>query len=367
VVVNDVTVPFEMEIAVNGSSASGHFFDGALQMPSTEGHVDGQTLVLKFGQYGTTLTATLGDEGLQGFYDRGTRGRGYAFAARRHVDPAEPAGPVPSIDGDWRIPTNSRKGEQAWRFVVRQDGADVEASILRVDGDTGTLSGRYENGSFVLSHFSGARPMLLEVTPNADGTLRLVENTRTTLVAVREEEARAKGMPEPSDPTLYTRVRDPEARFTFSFPDLDGQIVSDTDERFQGKVVIVSVTGSWCPNCHDEAPFLVDLYRTHHDRGLEIVALGFEEAEQLENPTRVRGFIKQYGITYPFLLAGEPDQAPEKIPQAVNLNTFPAAFILGRDGRVRAVHAGYASRATGDVYQEEQQAFVKEIDQLLAE
>jgi thiol-disulfide isomerase/thioredoxin len=83
-------------------------------------------------------------------------------------------------------------------------------------------------------------------------------------------------------------------------------MVSDTDPRFQGKVVIVSVTGTWCPNCHDEAPFLAGLYRSHHARGLEIVALSFEEPEQLKDLTRVRGFIKQYGIAYPFLIAGQP-------------------------------------------------------------
>ena len=93
------------------------------------------------------------------------------------------------------------------------------------------------------------------------------------------------------------------------------------------------MTGSWCPNCHDEAPFLASLYRSHRGRGLEIVALAFEEADQLKNPTRVRGFIKQFGLEYPFLLAGTPEQAAEKIPQAVNLTTFPATFVLGRDGR----------------------------------
>jgi hypothetical protein len=77
--------------------------------------------------------------------------------------------------------------------------------------------------------------------------------------------------------------------------------------------------------------------------------------------------VKQYGITYPFLIAGTPEEADAKIPQAVNLNTFPAMFVLGRDGRVRATHAGYASKATGEYYVKEQQEFMKEIEALLAE
>ena len=44
-------------------------------------------------------------------------------------------------------------------------------AVLRVDGDTGTLTGSYRDGKFVLSHFSGARPALLTITPQPDGTL----------------------------------------------------------------------------------------------------------------------------------------------------------------------------------------------------
>ena len=32
------------------------------------------------------------------------------------------------------------------------------AAILRVDGDTGALTGSYKDGKFLLGHFSGARP-----------------------------------------------------------------------------------------------------------------------------------------------------------------------------------------------------------------
>ena len=129
----------------------------------------------------------------------------------------------------------------------------------------------------------------------------------------------------------------------------------------------MSITGSWCPNCHDEAPFLSELYRTYHAKGLEIVALGFEEADQLKNPVRPRAFVKQFGIEYPFLLVGEPEEAPAKISQAENLNAFPTTFVLGRDGRVRTVHAGFASVATGTVHAESMKEMAAEIERLLAE
>ena len=44
---------------------------------------------------------------------------------------------------------------------------------MRVDGDTGALTGGYKDGKFVLSHFSGGRPALMILTPAADGTLAI--------------------------------------------------------------------------------------------------------------------------------------------------------------------------------------------------
>ncbi len=369
VVVDGLEVPFKFEIAQKGAAISGWFFDGDLTIPSTDGRLEAGTLVLTFAQYGSRVDVRATGDRLEGRYDRGTRGPAYPFRATRAAPGVRPPGPVPMVAGNWRIalPEGSSRGERSWPLVVRQSRGQVSAAIMRVDGDSGTLSGTYRDGTFFLSHFSGARPSTLEMTLAADGSLHLVEDGARSMTALRSTDARVKAVPMPTDPARHTSVRDPSEKFRFRFPDLTGQIVSEADARFQGKVVIVSVTGTWCPNCHDEAPFLARLYRDYRPRGLEIVALAFEEADQLKNPNRVRGFITQYGITYPVLLAGEPEQAQEKIPQAVNLNTFPATFVLGRDGRVRAVHAGYAGKATGAFYEKEQRAFIAEIDRLLAE
>jgi thiol-disulfide isomerase/thioredoxin len=162
-------------------------------------------------------------------------------------------------------------------------------------------------------------------------------------------------------------VKDPSEPFAFSFPDLDGRIVSNSDPRFRGKIVIVSITGSWCPNCHDEAPLLAELYRIYGSRGLEIVALAFEEKAQLENPVRVRAFAKQFGLDYTFLLAGEPSELAAKLPQAEHLEAFPTSFFLGRDGRVRFVHTGFSGRATGTLYTETRAEVIRQVEQLLSD
>ncbi len=367
VTVNDVDVPFRIEFSGDGRDVSGSFFNGDDRVTSTSGRFENGAVVLSFDEYETRLEAKLSNGTLEGQYLRGTRGAPYPFRAKRFTPAPADAGNVPAVAGLWNVQVKSSKGESAWQLIVRQSGAEASAAILRVDGDTGTLTGRYADGRFVLSHFSGARPLRLELTPQADGTLTVVQNSDKPLTAIRSELARAKGLPEPSDPSQFTSVKDPTEPLRFNFPDLSGRAVANTDERFRGKVVLVNITGSWCPNCHDEVPFLVELYRQYHTRGLEIVGLSFEEAAQLKNPTRLKAFIKRYGVDYPVLLAGEPKDAPEKLSQAVNLNSFPTTFFVGRDGRVRGVTAGFPGKASGKFHDEAKAEIVARIERMLAE
>lgn len=50
-------------------------------------------------------------------------------------------------------------------------------------------------------------------------------------------------------------------RINFSLPDPDGNTISLQDVRFKGKVVVLELMGSWCPNCIDESRFLAPYYR----------------------------------------------------------------------------------------------------------
>ena len=365
VTVDNVEIPFLVQFSGSGNSFKAWFFNGDERTVSTSGNSTATTILARFDQYNSRLEVTLSGGALNGTYTRD--GKIYPVHAVPFRTPAPPAGPVPDIAGAWVVETGRTTGEQAWQMLIRQSGAEVSGAVLRVDGDTGALSGRYEDGHFTLSHFSGARPILFVLTPAKDGSLDIVQNNTRKLTAVRLDLARQENLPAPEDPTEHTKLRDPKAPLAFRFPDLAGRMVSSTDARFKGKVVILTVGGSWCPNCHDEAPLLGELYRKYKGQGLEIVELSFEEEDQLKDPTRLRAYIKEYGIDYTVLLAGTPEQLAEKIPQAVDLNTFPATFFIGRDGLVKAIHAGFAGKATGALHDQ----LVKEINatvvKLLAE
>jgi len=367
---NGQDIPFRLQIAGDGSNIQGWLFNGEDKVVASGGSFQNGSLVLNFDSYAAKLEAKLQDGALIGQYGPMLK-KTYPVAAHRHQAAAKSNASAPSINGLWEVGVKSAKGEQAWRLIIQQKNAsDVSAAILRVDGDTGALTGGYKDGKFVLSHFSGGRPALMILTPASDGTLAIDMTDlhgKSQLTATRPDVARAKGLPPPTDPDHHTTVKDASEPFKFSFPDLNGKTVSNTDARFQGKVVLVNITGSWCPNCHDEAPFLAELYRKYRSQGLEVVALSFEEDDQLKNPARLRAFMKEYGIDYTVLLGGTPDDRDAKLTQPVNLNSWPTTFFLGRDGRVRFVHAGFPGPASGELYRQAAHEFYSQVESLLAE
>lgn len=376
-------VPVRLQITGTPSNLHAALLNGAERADASSATLRDGKLLLSFNYFARTLEAALTNDQLTGTFGLNSTSPKAAprVPVSLHRIPSTTASaPGPDIHGDWEIAVSSSKGESAWQLRVEPTAknaapATVRAVIQRIDGDTGSLYGAWDGHQYTLSHFTAAGPALYSVVPQSDGTL-LVSNLLApeaqkaqaqNLVARRPADARKENLAAPTESTEQTRVKDPSAPFAFSFPDLSGKHVTNTDPEFRNKVVIVAIGGSWCPNCHDEAPFLESLYKQFHGKGLEVVSLSFEEEDQLKDPARLRAFIQRYGITYPVLVAGTPDELNEKIPQADHLNCWPTSFILGRDGRVREIHAGFAGPANPPAHKALEHEVTGLVEKLLAE
>ncbi len=373
VVVNNVEVPFRFEIAQNGHDVVGFFFEGSRKVASTSGRFENGALTLDYDFLNTVLEASVERDQLRGTYrNKRPNARPMEFRARRFAPvAAAAAGHAPQVGGEWamyRTAQDASKLDVSWRLHLQQAGFEVSGAILKTSGDSGALVGRWRDGRLTMSHFAGDRPLVFEAQLNPDGTLSITLDQKFTYRAARNAERGAQGIPEPPDLSRFTGVRNPGEPFHFSGPDLDGTLVSDADARFRSRVVVLSIGGTWCPNCRDEAPSLIELYKEFHARGLEVVGLFFEnDADPSKARPRVLSFITRYGVPFPILVAGTTDEAAAKLPQLVNFSAFPTTIVLGRDGQVRSVHAGFASTATGEAHAQlmrEQHALV---ERLLAE
>jgi hypothetical protein len=347
-------------------SSSGTFADGVL--------------TLEYDFLNTILEAKFADDQLIGTYRHNRpNARPQEVRMRRFAPVSIGQQDPPSLGGTWEMrrvaeEVTAPRDTRTWNVFLRQSGAGFSGSILRVDGDTGTLEGHWRDGKLVMSHFAGERPNLFVATLNADGTLAVTLNGNAHYLVVRTGEARAKGIPEPPDPSRYTNVKNPSEPFRFSFPDLTGKVVSNSDAQFQGKVVILAIGGSWCPNCHDEAPFLASCTATYHARGLE------NRRADVRERSRSQGLDPAHSDVHQTARRQVPD-APRRHHESVaddqddrrraagdrELRAYPTSIYLGRDGRVRSVHAGFASPATGEEHVRLKKELRALVEQLLAE
>jgi thiol-disulfide isomerase/thioredoxin len=111
--------------------------------------------------------------------------------------------------------------------------------------------------------------------------------------------------------------------------ELDGQPVSL--ESLRGSVVLVSLWASWCPPCRTEVPRLNRLAARLGPRGLKVLAVNVEQFDSAE----LRRLRDQLGIEYTVLT---PLSAFEG---AFDWDgSLPYAWLIDRQGRLRAEHAG---------------------------
>src|SRR5699024_10661679 len=68
-----------------------------------------------------------------------------------------------------------------------------------------------------------------------------------------------------------------EIKMHFNLKDMQtGEMVSLEDSTFKNQVVHLLILGSWCPNCMDETPFMINVYNKHKDKDLKLLGIDFE-------------------------------------------------------------------------------------------
>jgi peroxiredoxin len=374
-------LPFGLELAQKDSTLVGYLINGQERLLLSEVKITGSHLEIRMPGYENVLTADAAGNQLQGEVFlvkpngknqhvplRATLGANYRFFAKGASDD-KAADEAADVSGRWAVRFIDDSGVPEVAVGEFSQSHDVvSGTILTTTGDHRYLAGQVNGDELYLSTFDGAHVFLYKAKIASDGTLDgdwwsgLAYHEKWT--GKRDAAARL--------PDAYgvTAMRDGVKQFDFAFPDLSGKTVSSRDPQFRGKVLIVALAGSWCPNCHDEAAFLAPLYKDYRDKGLEIVSLQFEHFGDFERAAQAtQRFRQHYGIEYTTLIAGvsDKDEAAKKLPMLKSFVAFPTTVFIDRKGIVRKIHTGYTGPATGDHYIE----FVSEVkttlDQLLAE
>lgn len=244
--------------------------------------------------------------------------------------------------------------------IFTQNGKFVSGTYRTTIGDKRFLDGVVDGDSLKLSTFDGAHAFLFmaKVTDSTmEGTFYSGNHFKEPFVANRNESFEL-----PNEDTL-TYLKPGYDKLAFSFPDLMGNMVSLEEERFNNKVVIVQIMGTWCPNCLDETKFLVNYLGDNLNLDIEIVALAFEYAKTKEGAYKsIKRLKKAIGVEYPILLAqyasSNKTKAGEKLPMLNHVLSYPTTIFIDKNGQVRRIHTGFNGPATGDKHYD----FKKEFD-----
>ncbi len=351
-----VEVAFDLRVDSRGGRLSALLVNGGDERPFTSAAWDGETLTLDLAHLDGRLTARRSGSGLEGLYRRTTSAGTIEvpFRASREA-PAPPKAPggAASVGGEGGIDMGQGQDASKVLGTFRQAGGRVSGTVLEETGDWGPLHGSWDGRRLVLTEFDGIHVYRMTAELAADGTLRGEFRSRSsdpvpwTGRRVRAEERKAY-LPGGFD---VVKAKDPKAPFVFSYPDEEGHVVSSGDPRYAGKAMVVTITGTWCPNCNDEAPVLKELAARDAARGLEVASLAFEYTPEVERSRRqVKRFRERYGLPYAVLVAGTTKEAKGSaaIAQLEGWEGFPTTIFLDRDHRIVRVHSGFDGPATGE-------------------
>lgn len=273
-----------------------------------------------------------------------------------------------SIDGKWDVLFINEKGDSTRNVgVFKSENEIVTGSILTNSGDLRFLEGAYTEVGAQLSAFGGLSPYLIELR-FANDTVFQGEfyTTRgvTKLIGTKNDYA------ELADPYSLAKLKPGYSSLGFSLPNLEGEMISLQDERYKDKVVIISILGSWCPNCLDEMEFLAPWYEANKDRGVEVVGIAFERKDDFDYAKTALSRLKnRYGANYEVLFGGEVgrESVANALPEVEDFSSYPTTLFIDKKGLVRKIHTGFNGPATGLFYEEFKRDFNALIDSLLSE
>ncbi len=110
---------------------------------------------------------------------------------------------------------------------------------------------------------------------------------------------------------------------------------------YAGKVVYIDFWASWCAPCLTSLPLYNDLYHHYRDQGLEVLGI------TVDNPIEDGlDFLADTPLDFPI-----PADPEGQVMDLYAVFGMPTSFLIGRDGNIKLVHAGFRD---GDIEEIEQ-------------
>lgn len=347
IVVNDIKMGRDKSQAKDTILIEFPVFDSYIKGFFLENAIEGQWVLRNKDNYSIPFLAR--------------HGRDYRFTNLRKE-------PVMDVSGRWQT-TFEVGTEDEYQGIgeFKQEGNHLTGTFLTETGDYRYLEGTVQANKLYLSCFDGTHAYLFEGKINPEDST-MIGSFRSGHLYQTSWEAKFNPKAKLKDANTLTYLKPGYDRFEFSFENLDGKKVSLQDPQYQGKVKIIQLMGTWCPNCRDETEFLVDYLKQHPDQEVEVIALCFERYKDKEKALgALRKYREFFKMDYELLLAGSnvKAEASQVLPMLNAVVAFPTMIIVDQKDQVQRIHTGFSGPATSE-YKQFKEEFSRFISQLLS-
>ncbi|MCS6968641.1 MAG: TlpA disulfide reductase family protein [Cytophagales bacterium] len=368
-------VPFLMEVDSRSEAPTSIVIrNGEERIQAEEITYLRDSLLISMPVFDSEIIAKLEGNMLKGFFRKNLPGNAIyrvsfeATHGKAHRFDENPAPPLGDISGKWETSFMALDGKTSPAIgIFQQNGNYLTGTFLTPTGDYRFLEGQVNGNQLHLSTFNGESILLFEGKISGDS---IKGQMWSGIGGYKHWQAKRNPHARLPDPEKLTYLKEGYQRISFRFPNMEGKMVSIDDQRYVGKVVIVQLLGSWCPNCMDETAFLAPYYDAHKEKGLEIIGLAYERSANFEEARpRILKMMKRLGVNYQVLFAGSADKesANRTLPMLNAVLAYPTTIFIDKKGNVRKIHTGFSGPGTGHYYSTYVEEFDRFVKQLLNE
>ncbi len=370
---NEIILPFNFNVRYFNEFLSIDILNAEEKITVTEITLSGDSVNFKMPVFDSEFKTVLKNDTLRGLwinYSKKEKNKipfeAYYNDKRRFITSSKPA---VDLSGQYEVTFNPKTSDEYKSIgVFKQTGNRITGTFLTETGDYRYLEGAVQNNEMSLSCFDGAHAFLFfasssKKTGKADslsGKVFYGISGTEDWVAVRNEKFKLK------DPEGITTLKSPGEKVNFAFPNAEKQTVTLNDPKFDNKVVVIQIMGSWCPNCMDETAYLSKVYKQYKGKGLEVVALAYEKTDDFEkNKKNITRLKNKFGVEYEMLITSLTGKAKasESLPFLNSISAFPTTIILDRKHQVKSIYTGFNGPATGKEFE----LYKKKTESLLTE
>lgn len=314
----------------------------------------GDSIILNFPNFDSELHfITYRKSKILGYWFNYNKGKNYKIPFYAQFNSKHPKDESVAIDlsGKWETHFSpDTPDEETGLGIFQQNNNKLTGTIRTETGDYRYMEGKITGNNFYLSAFDGSHAFLLKGSQNSSkltGFFYSGKHYSTSFSAQFNPDFELR------NPDSITTLS--SNQLSFKFKDLHGKDYVYPNKDLRGKVVIIQIMGTWCPNCMDETNFYKELYDLYHDKGLEILSVGYEYAETFEEQAKKIETLKtRKNLDFTFLVGGKAskDLASKDFSALNEIISFPTSIFIGRDGQVKRIHTGFNGPSTHGIYTE---------------